>query len=482
MAEKKTQRKGERLMLPIINQFNRYALNNKSLIQKALTSAVGFGAALIPQNLEELITDTVIRLSPELALMATKSIEGKTHEFNRLTQRPAPGGAMGENATTPISNSKTARDNVDLKVIRRKGKVTNFLNDTSRKYIDSASYEMENHIQAHVLDIIFYSLFGNKDANSNEFDGIDKMIATNRLNSVGVPTSLSILDNMIDKSNRKGGARHRRVFGMSPEMLSKFSQLLTNVRLNQGLSGSGLSQVEVNGGWRLNAYRDIPIIETTSTSAIDTMRPIVVGADVVSGGSLVNGNYFFRIAPMTYEGEQVACAEVPVVVNGGGSAQSITLTLSDIHKDASGAINCYSYKIYGSTTTGAEKLLKIVSAYTYDSEGSPTGYNGVGANPIVIQTMTPGADVPTAMQNDVPFEDRGSGIMDEMMYLWDLDPIQGLGKMPYTNVAGDQFNGLVTTKPLAEVDDYIQFLVKSYCALTPAFEATSCIARGVRRA
>src|SRR5512137_741930 len=153
-------------MNPIVNQFNRYALNNKSIIQKALTTAVGVGQALIPQNLEEQITDTVIRLSPELALVTAKSIEGKTHEFNRLTQRPAPGGAMGENATTPSTNSKTARDNVDLKVIRREGKVTNFLNDTSRKYIDAASYEMQNHLQAHVLDLIAYMLYGNKDANA----------------------------------------------------------------------------------------------------------------------------------------------------------------------------------------------------------------------------------------------------------------------------------------------------------------------------
>ena len=471
-------------MTPIINQFNRYALNNKNLIQKALTSAVGVGGALIPQNLEELITDTVIRLSPELALVTTKDLQGaKTHEFNRLTNRPAPGGAMGENATTPVTNSKTARDEVALKVIRRKGKVTNFLNDANRKYIDSASYEMENHIQAHVLDLIYYMLYGNKDANGYEFDGIDKLISTNRTpGGFGVPANLDVLDYMIDRSNRKGGARHRRVFGMSPELLSKFSSLLTNVRLNQGLIGSGLTQVEVNGGWRLNAYRDIPIIETTSTSAIDKMRPTITLTAGADAGSLSDGQYFVRIAPMTYEGEQVASVEQSITLSGGTATQSIAVALSDIHKDATGAINCYSYKVYISQTTGTEKLRKSVSAYIYDAEGTPTGFNGVGVgNEIIIASLTAGADVPVNMQNDVPLDDH-AGIMDEMIYLWDLDPIQGLGKLPYTNVAGDQFNGLVTTRPLAEVDDYIQFLVKSYCALTPAFEGTSVLVRGIRRA
>lgn len=470
-------------MMPIINQFNKYALNNKSLIQKALTTAVGVGQALIPQNLEEQITDTVIRLSPEMALVTTKPIEGKTHEFNQLTQRPAPAGAMGENATTPATNSKTARKNIDLKIIRRKGKVTNFLNDTSRKYIDAASYEMQNHLQAHVLDLIAYMLYGNKDSNMYEFDGLDKFIATNRIDFLGnKPTDLSILDSMIDRSNRKGGARHRRVFGMSPEMLSKFSALLTNVRLNQGLVG-GLSQVDVNGGWRLNAYRDIPIIETTAVTPIEQMGPTITLAGFDDTlGSLSDGTYYIQIAPITYEGEQQASTEQSVTLSGVTATQKIKITLSDLHKNANGDVNVYSYKIYISTTTGLEVLKKIVSAYIYDSEGSPiaTTFNGkTGGDEIIISTLTPSADVPANMQLDKPLSVT-TGVFDECMYLWDLDPIQGLGKLPYTNVAGDQFNGLVTTKPLAEVDDYIQFLVKSYTALTPAFEGTSCWTRRIR--
>lgn len=480
-------------MNPIINQFNKYALNNKSLIQKALTSAVGVGAALIPQNLEEQITDTVIRLSPEMALVTTKSIEGKTHEFNRLVQRPSPGGAMGENATTPVTNSRTVRDNVDLKVIRRKGKVTNFLNDTSRKYIDAASYEMLNHLQAHVLDMIYYMLYGNKDSTAIvngaqnavsgvEFDGLDKFCATNRIDFLGAaPSDLSILDAMIDKSNRKGGARHRRVFGMSPELLSTFSSLLTNVRVVQGLQGAGITQVDIGGGWRLNAYRDIPIIETTSTSPVESMTPTVTPTAGSVAGSLSDGTYYFRVAPITLAGEQAASVESSVTLSGGTAVQSIKLSLSALHNNIDQAI---AYKIYASTTTGLEKLIKIVSAYAYDSELSPltTVFNGVGGgNEIQILSLTPGNDVPVHMRNDIPLS-VAAGVYDECIYLWDLDPIQGLGKLPYTNVAGDQFNGLVTTKPLAEVDDYIQFLVKTYAALTPAFEATSCWTRRIRKA
>jgi hypothetical protein len=77
------------------------------------------------------------------------------------------------------------------------------------------------------------------------------------------------LDNMIDNNTRKQGSHHRKCFLMSPEMLSKVSRLLENVRLIQGLNGAGLSQIEIAGGWRLNAYRNIPIIESTYTRPVE---------------------------------------------------------------------------------------------------------------------------------------------------------------------------------------------------------------------
>jgi hypothetical protein len=468
------------------------------MIQKALTSATGVGEALIPENLEQIVTDTVIRMSPELALIESKKISGKTHEFNRLNSKPARGGAMGENATTPVSQSATSRQSVELKIVRRKGKVTNFLKDTSQKYIDAAAFEMENHLQAHVLDLIYYILYGNKDSHSFttgtglnqpgvEFDGLDRFISTNRTNeAIGgvVPTNLNHLDTMIDSSNRKGGSRHRRVFGMSPEMLSKHSQLLTNVRLNQGLISGGLTQVDIDGGWRLNAYRDIPIIETTAVAPVagtdGKMNATITYADVATGGSLTDNTYYLRVAPVTLEGEQEASDITGVIVNGGGAAQSITISLNRPHQTNS-VDSALSYKIYGSTTSGSEVLIKWVSAFLYDAELAPlstNGDNGVDQN-IVITSMTPGTDVPTGMQADRPLEAVGS-YRPEIIYLWDLDPIQGLGKFPYTNDGGSEFQGLVTTEQLAKIDDYIHFLVKSYPALVDSFEATSCWHRGLR--
>jgi len=452
-----------------LRQWNRFAGENTSLIKKALSSATGVGEALVPQSLEKEITNTIIRLSPEMALVTMKKISAKFHEFNRLSSLPSQSSAMGENGTTPTKNSTTVRDGVTLKVVRRKGAVTNFLQDTTGEYIDASAYEMENHLIAHIYDMINYILYGNKGANSYEFDGLDTLIATNRTIQArygSTPTSLKFLDDMIDKSNRKGGAKHKRAFVMSPEMLSLVSQLLTNVRLNQGLAGT-MSQVEINGGWRLNAYRDIPIVESTATSPRTTMGT-VTSATATTGGTIADGTHYFKVSKVTLNGEELAFAKSQAASGGGTS--TITLSFAD-------QTDALRYKIYYGTVQNAETLIKVVNADTFDGNGTPTGRTtGVTLTTVAVDTATVG----THMTSDLAYEQDTGHAVPETVFLWDLDPIQGLGKMVYTNSGGSNFDGLVTTTPLAQTDDFLPFLIKSYTALTPAFEATSCVNRGLR--
>ncbi len=462
-------------MNELIHQFNRFSGDKKSLIKKALDSSVGVGEALIPEHLEQVITNTITRLSPEIQMMIAKFDRQKFHEFDRITSIPSAGGAMGENATTPTKRSTYERDSVQLKIVRRKGAVTNFLQDTAGDFIDSAAAEMENHLLSHVFDMIYYSVHGNAAANKYEYSGLDKFIVTNRTNEIAggvVLNSLTTLDRMIDLNTRKQGAQHKKAFLMSPEMLSRVSQLLTNVRLNQGLTSGGLTQVEVGGGWRLNAYRDVPIIETSSLTPLAQMTAI--GGATGTGGTIVDDTYYFMVAPVTWDGEQLASAELAVVVNTGGSNDG-TITLSWTPYD--GAL---SYKIYCGLTTGAANLLLVrqISAFTYDVNGTITGDTGsllLTTDPIVA-----GSEINTkAALQDKPLVATG-GISPESIILWDLDPFQGIGKLPYTNTAGSKFNGLVTIKPLAETDDFIPFLIKSYLALCDAFEATCVMHRGLR--
>lgn len=455
-------------MKGLVRQFNRLANENKSLIQKALTSATGVGEALIPEHLEEIITNTIVRLAPEIAMITPRFDAQKFHEFNRLTALPAAGGAMGEGAVTPTRNGTYARASAQLKVVRRKGSVTNFLQDTSANYIDAAAAEMENHLQAHIYDMIAYMVFGSATGNQYSFNGLDYFIQTNRTNEAlggAIPTTLSFLDDMIDENLDRQGDSHRKAFLMSPFMISKVSQLLTNVRLVQGLSGAGLSTVEVPGGWRLAAYRDVPIIASGVCRPKRTMGTITV-AGAGTGATITDDEYFFKVSVIDWNGESLASAE-----DSDTTVNADTLTVSWAAE--TGAL---FYKIYESLTTDTETLIRIIAAHTYDANGTITG----DVTSIVFTVdPAPDASVPTALQSDVPLEATG-GVPPEYIFLWDLDEFQGMGKLAYTNSAGSRFNGLVTMTPLAQTDDNLPFLVKTYAALIDSFEATSVVHRGLR--
>lgn len=477
--------------MDLIQQYNKYGATKK-LITKALNSATGVGEALIPQHLEQIITNTIVRLSPELAMLTPKYDAQKLHEFNRLTTLPKQGGAMGEGATTPTRNAVFARANVTLKVIRRKGAVTNFLQDASANAYDASAVEMESHLTSHVYDLINYTLYGNAASNQYEYSGLDHFVLTNRGNQAvggGVPTDLTFLDNMIDKNLGKQGTKHAKAFLMSPQMLSKVSRLLTNVRLNQGLAAGGMSQVDINGGWRLNAYRDIPIIVSSACRPKETMGT-VTPSTAATGGTIPDDTYYFRISKVTYNGESISCDEISQITAGGGLS-TVTLTFA-------AQTDALKFKIYCSDATGTEVLVRVIPNATYDANGTFTVSSAMsitngtinsdanGDITSIVLTTNPttalAAEVPTGMQSDVPFTtDISAGANpEEYIFLWDLDEFQGIGRMPYTNRGGARFNGLVTIEQLARTDDDIPFLIKSYCALADSFEQTCVIERGYK--
>lgn len=461
----------------------------KSLVQKAmLASDTNVGAGLIPQHLEKLITTTIVRLVPEIAVIDPQFDSQKYHEFNRLTSLPDGQGTIGESGVTPTGRSTYVRTGRNLKVIRSKGAVTNFLQDASKNYIDALSVEMENHVQAHAYNLSIQLHWGNDQADPYQFPGLDYFIATNRdagTRGGTVPTDLSMLDEMIDKNMRLQGQNHRKAFLMSPELLSKFSRLLTNVRLNQGLSGGGLSTVEIPGGWRLQAYRDVPIITTTQTRN-DNQMGTVTPSTATSGGSVAAATYYFQVAYIDINGESIASDEVSQTTTG--SASTVTLTFDDVS-------TARLYKVFCSTTSGAETLVSVIPANTYDSVGTPTArtttvtysttptsINPTVSAPSTLVSTIPSSAAPvtSAMSSDTPIVQTG-GITPERIILWDLDKIQGLGKFAYTNSAGSRFGGLVTMEPLAKTDDNNPFLIKTYGTLIDSWEATSYLAMNVRR-
>lgn len=464
----------------LLQQFNQFSGERKTLIRKALDTSVGAGVTpitpLVSQKLEKIITNTMVRLSPELAVIQQEYDPQKYHEFNRLTALPRADGFMGESATTPTYNAQYVRDNVELKVLRRKGAVTNFLQDASKNYIDASAAEMENHLQAHAYDMIAGLLYGNKNANKYSIDGIDSLVKTYRWqNAIGgvVPNSLKFLDDMLDANMLKQGANHKKCFLMSPGMQSLVSRLLTNVRLQQATS-AGVAEVSIEGGWRLESYRNVPILPVSSMNS---------GARKMGNVTGTGTGLYVVVSVITYDGESLASTETQC-----GTTGTLAWTPEQ---------GAFLYKIYTGTSSGNYKLVAVVPATTFDGVGTiqaevagvTFGSDASLPNPTITLTAPSGITSsvvvntvdPNGNGKDLPLVSTG-GVASEQVVLWDLDKYQGLGKVPYTNSGGDRFQGLVTMLPLAVTDDFLPFLIRSYFALCPSFEQTSIISRGWRTA
>jgi hypothetical protein len=473
-----------------IKQFNDHVKNNLTLFEKALTTASGSGGALISESLEREVTNILMRLSPEISLLYLKKIQSNQHKYNRYTALPGIGGAMGESGSTPVGQSTYVRKTLDLKEIRRKGRVTDFLADASEEVIDAVAIEMQNNLLAHVHDIINYSIWGNEYANTYEFSGLDfyigELTTTNHYNRKikaqygETPVSIKDLDDMIDYSNRRGGNKHARAFLMSPELASLYSRLITNIRDNRTITDK-MSQIDINGGWRLWAYRDIPIVETSSTTPmrqLGTVTPTVSGSGSGLGGA---ATIYIRVAEVTKNGEELASAEVTQALS---TADTMTLTWA-----APTDSDVYRYKIYMGTATNPT-LKKIIPGKIYVSGAVSTDVTTVtfSTNPNTVDpTVSAPASfagivttVPVHMRDDIAYaQDTGHGV-PETIFLWDLDPIQGMGKVPYTNKGGSEFGGLVTSEAMAKTDAWREFLFRSTMGLTPSFEGTSYCIRGMR--
>ena len=482
----------------LISQINGFLSSQKGMpktqLWKALTSDTGSGGALIREKLEQIITNAVPRLSVIMGLISPQFDSQKIHSFNRLTALPAVGGAMGEMSIAPTTQPTFARATTALKVMRKKGATSKFLADASKNYIDAIAQNVEASVLAFMYELETHLFYGNADASAYSFSGYDHFISTNRTNLAtgsAVPTSLSFMDSLIDSNLDYNGGPDEKMIVCSPQMLSKISQLLTNVRLNQGLNGS-LTQIEVNGGWRLNAYRDIPIVPSAlcrPRTTGGTVTPTVQD-DTATGHIVDSQTRYYQVAAVTpYGGEQMASAEVNIGSGTGGSADVHTVTLS-----WAANTNALYYKIYVGTVTGTVYLRHIISGFAYNSVGSISASTAETVHTKIVNSDTngnvtsvvfnydpnvAGVEVPTAMQLDKPLVAVG-GVPMESMFFIDRDVYQGLGKFAYTNDDGARFNGLLTIEDLAQTEDFQPFHVKTYGALIDSFEATSSVVRGLR--
>lgn len=452
----------------------------RSKLMKALTVEPSTGAAITDIAISDALTNTVIALSPEIALLELEGSKSYTYYYDVVSSLGAPTGAIGGGATTPSRQSSYSRNSVTMKSIRNRGAVADFLKDTSQELnrIDAVAVEMENQLLAQTWDVNYNVIYGNNTANAYEMNGWETNIpAANRISyftsgAPTVPTDLSIVNDMIAYSDRKGGNRHRKALICSPEMNQRLGFLLTSTRIQYGIPGT-LETVEINGGYRLTAYQGIPILPSTflGGQGAGTMGSISLASGGTTGGSLSDGTYYASVTYISKYGESMGSAIGTVTLSGGTATQKITISFTDVP-------DAYSYIVYAGTVNAYGSLTrkKKVTAWTYDSTGTPTGR----ISSISLTSLTADSSVSTSSAVTTPNPVTATKTWNsEMIMLIDLDPVQGMGKMVYAN-DGNRMNGLVTIEPLAKTDANLPFLITTNATIVPAFPDTSLIAYGLR--
>jgi hypothetical protein len=435
-------------------------------IQLALDATSG--AVLIPEDLDKTITNLVIENSTLLKLLYKKEAKGDPVKIKRRIAVPA--AHFGGEKADPASANSSYEDAISfLKKIKTKGGIYGFTKKASKEFTDALSDEIEGQTIA-VATSIEATIFWGKEqtdflttktsleGDQYQFNGYDSLLTTNRV-PFHKTMDLDLLGKlMFAATNKRGADKHKeRLWIMSSTAQEKLISLLS--ALHQALPTN-------NSGWAqelLTAYRNLPIYNSTCTTAIEIAPATITATASSESGSLTTAKtYKYKVAAVTNQGEQAASAEASRLL---ADAKTSILLGWAANRDA------FLYKIYRTVqdgATGTEVLEAIIPGYTYDADGNVNGYVTSWLSTKADGTL--GADLPLALN-------------DETILLLDLNLLQS---QYLTGFMGDgdqtEQRPFVFYELLSKRTDAQEFMLTSYLTLAMKFEGLNAIARGVKTA
>lgn len=351
-----------------------------SELREALTAA-GAGA-LVPKIIDPMLLEYQRRYSPLVRALPSVKWDSDVYYFNQRTQ-VANGGFVTDGGAVPVSNSTYVQNNFQMKHLQVVGAVTGYAQEVTRQVVgDLRRTEIEGSIRGLTWDVETALLWGNSASTLNgarpQFDGLDTQVSTftggnqNALDQNNITLSLQMLDELIDMVETNAAMA---VFDSSWMLLmsntanSKIAQLLTNQQ-------RFVDRVEVEAGLIVPTYRDIPIIKSSFLSSRSLTMGTVTTATATTGGSLAAATYYYRVAPViARQGEIAPSVEVSQATTGASS----TVTLSFSTPTGLEGAQPILYKVYRSTTTGAETFLGYVDA--------TVGLSADGVTPVLTTSI-----------------------------------------------------------------------------------------------
>jgi hypothetical protein len=440
-----------------MNLRNRGPEAEQSALRKALATT-GSGANLVPEDLEPLIRDYLWYMSPLTEAIPLVRATGHLHDVRKRTAVNR-GWVEGESTEPTYSQSTYAKRQLQIKIIRTSGKVTEFMRSAAISDVDALAEEIYATTEG-LADVFEYmSMYGFADdlttynitGDAYQYTGVygwmlEDALSTNVLDAgsngaAGATVTLAMLDTMFANSvgKYKNFSRDPYMWLMSQNMIDKISGLQTRIQRS-------VPQIEFEGGMVMNLYKNIPIMPSQfcAPGTADLGSPTATPA---AGGALAADQYFYRIAAISLYGEQIADAEF----NGTSTGTNATLNLAWTADD-----DAKLYAIYRGTTTGDDNLglLDVIAAKTYDGTGKVTGNVAAYADAGAI----------TSTANVQPLD---SG--EESIFLINLGTAYGASRVVLPPTRGELVSGnfepanrLVRYENIPITTDEWAFRLKSY--------------------
>jgi len=403
-----------------------------ALLNKALTSASDSGGAWQDHIFNPILTDAAKKKRPILEYLNIRPANGNPHVFRRRDSMPYMHwqGAAG----TPVATqSGVSGPSVNLKVCTGSGAVESFLISTiGPDNFDVALAEVMGFIEGTAMQVSASVLWGDAglsatgvetSGNGNIYmpPGLDADTGIMRINGAGAALTDALFQKLLDTTN-VAGMTGKRFAIMSSMMASRLEAVTQSLGARYMVDEEGLY------GRRIKKYRDCYILESDQTRPRAVMGAIsCAGSD--GSGTLSNGTYYYYVAPVTAEGEQLRqAAEADVTLAAGTATQKVTITITAFQFSDTNALyaDAVYYKIYRGTGTGAEVLVATVPALSYSS-GTVSG-----ADTTLVDDGT--ADTRGGVTGSLPggvssADDELTGTVtapEECIFLVNADPADGI--------------------------------------------------------
>jgi HK97 family phage major capsid protein len=232
-------------------------------LRKALNTASGTGSNLIPEVVSEGLRRFVEFRSPLYTLVPKRDWPTNTYIFRSQTALPSASFKADGATLDAADNATYAKPTVAMKYIYARGEVTGPMQAAAGSLFDAMQLEIEAHADALVREIELTLIGGDSGVTAAEFDGFTTQI-TQEHDAASTALSLSHLDTALDVP-----ADYPSHIIMSRAMGRKLWSLL---QAQQRF----VDRVEVEGGFRLPAYNDLPIIRVDNDADTDLATTILM--------------------------------------------------------------------------------------------------------------------------------------------------------------------------------------------------------------